>query len=123
MKTKYTRDPVKNRAYKLKLAFGITIEEWEELYRRQSGRCAVCGIHSVELSRRLSVDHDHETGEVRGLLCSKCNRGIGFMKDSPELLILAANYLQSYEEIREEPTAVVGDRVTTTSALKGEQHE
>lgn len=53
--------------------------------------CAVCGKPPTE--QRLSVDHSHETGEVRGLLCNNCNSGIGRFKDNPETLVAAAVYL------------------------------
>jgi hypothetical protein len=61
----------------------------------QGGRCAICG--KVPRSRRLAVDHDHKTGEVRGLLCASgdfgCNKGLGYFNDDPELLRRAYEYL------------------------------
>lgn len=51
--------------------------------------CIICGDNC-----RLDVDHDHATGKIRGLLCSRCNRGIGFFKDNPEILLKARDYLE-----------------------------
>ena len=69
--------------YNLKTKYGLTIDDYEELYRKQKGKCAICG--TAERSRRnqrLCVDHDHKTGKIRGLLCDNCNRGIGLLKEA-----------------------------------------
>jgi len=73
--------------------YGITEETYNHIFNKQNGKCAICGTHQIDLSVKLSVDHDHLTNEVRGLLCSKCNKGIGFMNDSVEILHNAINYL------------------------------
>lgn len=62
----------------------------------QGGVCAICGETNAS-GRDLSVDHDHETGEIRQLLCSNCNTGIGLLKDNPELLIKASAYLMKHK--------------------------
>lgn len=59
----------------------------------QNGACAICGGVNKD-GRKLFVDHDHATGQVRGLLCNLCNRGIGNMRDSIKLLRAAADYLE-----------------------------
>lgn len=64
------------RARHLLKKYGITLEQYEHLYRAQEGRCAVCKRTAETFRHRLSVDHDHKTGEVRGLLCVHCNRYI-----------------------------------------------
>lgn len=82
--------------------YGITSERVAEMLKEQDGKCAICG--NVEhwrhpLSGRgqpLSVDHNHETGDVRGLLCNSCNRGLGLFGDSPERLRAAAAYLERH---------------------------
>ena len=79
-------------SYHLRTKFGITIEQYESMLELQSGVCAIC---SKSCSRALAVDHDHETGVVRGLLCNNCNRGIGHLKDSVEILQRAIDYLSS----------------------------
>lgn len=77
--------------------YGITIEEFHRLYEAQQGCCVICGIHAEESARTLSVDHSHVTGEVRGLLCQKCNGGIGLLQDSPEILRRALAYLEAFD--------------------------
>ena len=71
--------------------FGITEEQYLEMLQRQDGRCAICRL---KFTVRLHVDHCHETKAIRGLLCEKCNRGLGMFKDNPEALRRAANYLE-----------------------------
>ena len=56
--------------------YSITIEEYNRLFRRQKGCCAICRIHQDKLKRRLAIDHNHKTGKIRGLVCQKCNRFI-----------------------------------------------
>lgn len=72
--------------------YGITVEEHDRLEAEQGGTCAICG--GVNKNMALCIDHDHSTGEVRGLLCNLCNRAIGLMKDDPELLVKAAEYIR-----------------------------
>jgi len=79
--------------------YGITLEDYEEMHNRQGGVCAICDkpeqvIQNSKL-RLLSVDHDHLTGKVRGLLCSNCNRAIGLLNDDADVLKRAIRYLQS----------------------------
>jgi hypothetical protein len=81
---------------KLRAAFGITLEQYENMASAQDHRCLICGIHQGELRRSLAVDHCHATSKVRGLICSQCNRGLGSFKDSPSILMSAANYLKKY---------------------------
>ncbi len=75
--------------------YGITGEEYHSLFKAQDGRCAICGIHQDDLRKKLSVDHNHTTGKVRGLLCDKCNQGLGYFNDSPERLKTAIEYVKS----------------------------
>ena len=74
--------------------YGIGIEDYNEAFAEQEGRCAICGIHQSEIVKRLCVDHDHDTGEVRGLLCRGCNTGLGQFKDNTEFLANAIAYLE-----------------------------
>jgi len=94
-----TNQKIVNRA-RAKL-YGITVEEFESILLRQNGVCEICGEPETKLSklgkvRSLSVDHDHVINKIRGLLCDRCNRVLGFMKDSPDHLRSAANYLEKY---------------------------
>lgn len=79
---------------KLKNYYGITIECYNEMFVEQAGQCKICRIHQSELKEKLHVDHCHDTKIVRGLLCGRCNRGIGMFKDSIELLEKAIKYLK-----------------------------
>ncbi len=86
-------------AWKRKKKYGITPEQYDELLALQRGVCAICGQPERSKTRNghvkaLAVDHDHETGEVRGLLCDNCNRGLGHFKDDAERLAAAVAYLR-----------------------------
>jgi len=74
--------------------YGITPKIYNELFGKQDGCCAICGIHQSELPYTLCIDHDHITGLVRGLLCQKCNTGIGKFEDNPDLVERALYYLK-----------------------------
>ena len=78
----------------LKRRYGITIEDFEDMLQKQNGLCSIC---SRDISDKPYIDHSHETGKVRGLLCHPCNSGIGLLQDSPEILQKAANYLLTNE--------------------------
>jgi hypothetical protein len=87
------KNPSKTRDIKLKQLYGISHGTYERLLEDQDGVCSIC--QSVcDMGRRLAVDHDHTTGRVRGLLCARCNRGIGSLRDDPALLDRAAAYLR-----------------------------
>lgn len=80
--------------YDFKHKYGITVLEYDELVKKQEGKCALCGKIPRKLKKiGLHVDHDHRTGKVRGLLCSKCNTSIGALGDTGEGLIKAAMYV------------------------------
>lgn len=74
--------------------YGITHAQYENMYRKQGGKCKICREPVNVAGRRLAVDHCHNTGKVRGLLCNKCNSGIGWFRDDPALLRRAAGYLE-----------------------------
>jgi hypothetical protein len=78
----------------LKRNFGITADDYDVMLKQQENVCAICKEVSVA-DRRLAVDHDHGTGEVRGLLCTRCNLVLGKVNDDPALLRRAAEYLES----------------------------
>lgn len=81
-----------NRKAALKRYFDMTPEQFEELNTAHGGVCSICGKPPPEGSR-LHIDHDHTTGEVRGLLCPDCNQGLGRFKDSEAHLLAAIAYL------------------------------
>ena len=88
---------IKSKEYRLKYRFGITLEDYNQLFNNQQGCCAICGVHQSELQRALDIDHSHKTGEIRGLLCGACNLLLGNGKDNPEILRIAADYLEIHE--------------------------
>ena len=79
----------------LTTAYGITADEYDAMMTAQGGRCAICGSTDPGdgRSKNMSVDHDHETGKVRGILCTKCNVGLGQFQDDINLLSSAIEYL------------------------------
>ena len=77
----------------LRRTFGITQADYQALLARQGGGCGICGRKPGKIS--LHVDHDHETGEIRGLLCVGCNNALGQLHDDPVLLCRAADYVSS----------------------------
>ena len=81
---------------RLRDVFGISIEDYEELQDSQGARCAICGRHQSEFNKRFAVDHCHETGDIRGLLCFTCNVGIGYFHHDESLLRRAIGYLQKH---------------------------
>jgi hypothetical protein len=72
----------------VKLKYGLSADSYMALKLSQDGCCAICKV-----SGNLSVDHSHVTGEVRGLLCTKCNTGLGMFQDSIQSLLTAVEYL------------------------------
>jgi hypothetical protein len=83
------------RRNRIKIAFNITLEKYSSLLEKQGGLCAICkGVQVDGYHKNLAVDHDHETGEIRGLLCNTCNRGLGQFKDNINLMYSATRYLE-----------------------------
>lgn len=78
----------------LKRKYRLTEEDVAQLLADQGGSCAICGS-MPESNATLHVDHCHATGRVRGLLCNKCNRALGYFRDSPQTLLRAAAYLRA----------------------------
>jgi hypothetical protein len=85
----------KRKYYILKCATGLTKEQYNRLLHLQDNKCHICKRGLSELTKNLSVDHCHVTNNVRGLLCYKCNVGIGFFNDDINLLHSAISYLES----------------------------
>lgn len=83
---------------RLNKKYGITTEMYNQLLNEHNYCCAICRIPEKDLKKKLAVDHNHETGEVRGLLCDKCNRGIGMLGDSERICNKAAGYLSNYKK-------------------------
>jgi len=94
----------------LKLRYGVTVEDWDKRLEEQGGVCAICGLQETRITRpnakkylngespRLSMDHSHKTGLARGLLCYKCNIGIGHLQESIANLEAAIEYLKKWDK-------------------------
>jgi hypothetical protein len=86
----------------LRKRFGITLDQYNAKLSGQGGLCAICRKPGTEKRlgaiKNLAVDHCHETGKVRGLLCTACNTGIGKLMDSPEILRAAATYIERHQK-------------------------
>lgn len=89
----YAEDPTRFRAANRKSVYGISSEEYQRRLLEQKGVCAICQ-NSCRLGRQLAVDHNHQTGRVRGLLCSRCNFMLGQAEDDAVRLLAAARYLE-----------------------------
>ena len=82
-------------AYQLAKRYGLSAQEYRERLEAQHGVCAICQTAPSPDARRqnLSVDHDHVTGDIRGLLCAKCNAALGLFDDDPAVLLRATQYM------------------------------
>ena len=82
---------VRRREYHLTSKFGITDKDYKIMFQNQKGKCAICkNTCSV-------IDHCHNTGKIRGLLCQRCNMGLGYFQDDKELLLKANKYIKNHE--------------------------
>lgn len=91
------------RRAKLKNRYGLTIEQYDQMFNFQNGLCAICGKPETQKNqsgaiRRLAVDHCHKTGKIRKLLCYNCNIVIGHSKESIETLANSIKYLSEFKE-------------------------
>lgn len=93
---------IRGRRCLLKVQYKMRLEDYDKLLKIQNHVCRICGNPETTLDKRynktrdLSVDHCHKTGKIRGLLCDKCNRGLGYFKDSIEFLESAIQYLKAH---------------------------
>ena len=83
------------KIYKLKSKYDITVEQYNFLLNKQNGCCNICKRYHTEFKQSLAVDHDHDTGIVRGLLCRQCNQALGTYNDSIDVLLNAIEHLKS----------------------------
>ena len=84
---------LESRARKLSTAYNLTVEDYQSIFDKQDGKCAICMTSVLDVTRILVVDHCHDSGTVRGLLCDNCNLGLGNFKDNIETLQQAIIYL------------------------------
>ena len=88
------KNPSYNADYQLRIKYGITLQKYEELLHKQDNKCFICRKDQSEESRRFAVDHDHKTGEIRGILCNFCNRRLIGRHRDPDQFERAAIYLR-----------------------------
>lgn len=84
---------LKDKFKHIKRKYGLSQEEYEAMLKSQDSVCAICRLPNTE-GRRMSVDHNHANGKVRGLLCMTCNAGLGCFKDNENLLLAGMQYLR-----------------------------
>lgn len=94
--------PELRRDWTLKRQYGITLDDLNNMLQEQGGKCAICtkaivAIGTREANDSACVDHCHDTGKIRGLLCRSCNTAIGLLQDSPDVIRAAAYYLSLYK--------------------------
>jgi hypothetical protein len=88
----YCRNKSSLREWYLLKTYNLTLEQYNKMWINQNGCCAICKKHELEI-QKLHVDHNHDTGQVRGLLCPQCNKGLGLFYDNKEYLETAIKYL------------------------------
>jgi hypothetical protein len=109
VKRDYVKQGIRKRGLQ---KYGLDVERFNEIWTSQQGKCAICEIVMLPRGRdgrSACVDHNHMTGEVRGLLCRECNHGIGNLKDDPRILMAAAKYLTeagNYAQLRHQKHGV-----------------
>jgi hypothetical protein len=99
-------DPGYNRRWKLHNRYGLSLEAYNDMLTQQEGVCAACGLPETERCRGggvspLSVDHDHETGQVRGLLCHACNVSLGRLKEDVQRFAALDRYIRRHKDVTE----------------------
>ena len=93
---KYNKEnPDKRKSAILKYEYGITLDQYNEMFKAQEGKCAICQRHQNELTRSLCVDHDHKTKQIRALLCITCNTDLASVENRLEEMM---NYLNKYRK-------------------------
>jgi hypothetical protein len=94
---KKMRNPEKVREAAWFRRYGITREAYDQMLEDQKGCCAICGTDEIGRGHEyFHVDHDHNTNKIRGLLCDKCNRGLGYFNDNPLTLHKASSYIRQH---------------------------
>lgn len=99
----FYNENIKGNSHKLRQRsllskYNLTIEDYDAILKEQGGVCAICGNHEIATTKyggikRLAIDHDHSTGEVRGILCNKCNIALSMLDENLDILASAASYL------------------------------
>jgi Recombination endonuclease VII len=82
---------------RLESKYGVTLDQYNQMFIDQKGHCAGCGRHQKDLTKKLCVDHNHASGQVRGLLCGTCNVALGMLRESKQTLSNLIDYLTKSE--------------------------
>ena len=90
-----TTTSLMRKKWTVKREYGITLDDYNLMMVHQSDRCAICLTDDKGKNDFWCIDHDHQTGKVRGLLCDTCNRGIGLLGDDADNLLSASKYLEA----------------------------
>ena len=89
---------IPNRSHKITCQkYGITVDDYNRMFKEQKGCCSICGTHQIEFKRRLSIEHNHETGKVRSLACQPCNWMVGWSREDRDRLKLVDQYLEKHQ--------------------------
>lgn len=91
-------DVFRDQSYRSK--YGITINDYDRMLAQQGGRCAICATDKPD-GGRFCIDHCHDTGDVRALLCRCCNTGIGNLRDDPKIVEAALRYLRAFKGVEQ----------------------
>lgn len=91
-------NPLAKKDAELRRLYGISVEDYLQMLKNQNGVCKICH-QECKTKYSLSVDHNHKTGVVRGLLCNRCNRVLGMMEESVELFASAIKYIENMEDM------------------------
>lgn len=98
-KRRYHRTNINaRRDRQLKRRYGISLDQYKDILKQQGGVCAICGRPETSKRKILSVDHDHDTGEIRELLCHSCNRSLGDLEENIETLQNMIEYLTKHSK-------------------------
>jgi hypothetical protein len=94
----YLSSRSKRRCQKLQRNYGITLEQYDEKLIQQNRQCSICGLTPEENGKALAVDHDHDTGKIRDLLCNNCNVVVGFLNERIDLCDKVKDYISRHKE-------------------------
>lgn len=108
-KTKLASDPEHDKKKRLRVKFGLTLEQWLVLFEAQDRCCAICATRKLETKRDWSTDHCHTTGVVRGILCHHCNHKLGRLGDDIDSAIERGDQLMSYLRLQDEGAEYVDE--------------
>lgn len=101
-KKNYEKRRISELKSRLFTNFGLSLKNYNKMLEKQNNVCAICGCPEKNkawsgIIKRLSIDHNHKTGKIRGLLCDNCNRGLGYFKENTLILVKTIEYLQQFK--------------------------